>query len=80
MLFGLSQYWEPLLHVIQHPSSVMSVAFSPDGSHLASGSDKIVQIRNMATGELEAGRSYRADSMVCGLLTQWSLHCVWVER
>ena len=39
VLFGLSQSWEPLLHVIRHSSAVFSVAFSPDGGHLASGSD-----------------------------------------
>ena len=53
VLFGLSQSWEPVLHVIRHPLPVKSVAFSPDGGHLASGSDKIVQIWNTATGELE---------------------------
>ena len=53
VVFGLSQSWEPVLHVIQHPNWVNSVAFSPDGSRLASGSDKIVRIWNTATGELE---------------------------
>ena len=53
VLFGLSQSWEPLLHVIRHASWVNSVAFSPDGSCLASGSDEIVRIWNVATGELE---------------------------
>ena len=53
VLFGLSQSWEPVLHVIFHPSFVHSVAFSPDGGRLASGSDKIVRIWNTATGELE---------------------------
>ena len=53
VVFGLSQSWEPVLHVIQHPSYVKSVAFSPDSGHLASGSDKIVRIWNTATGELE---------------------------
>ena len=53
VLFGLPQSWEPLLHVIRHPSPVESVAFSPDGGQLASGSDKIVRIWNTATGELE---------------------------
>ena len=42
-----------MLHVIQHPSNVNSVAFSPDGGRLASGSDEIVRIWNTATGELE---------------------------
>ena len=53
VLFGLSQSWEPLLHVIPHPSWVNSVVFSPDGGRLASGSDQIVRIWNTVTGELE---------------------------
>ena len=54
VLFRLSQPWQPLVHVIRHALAVHSVAFSPDSSHLASGSwDGIVQIWNMATGELE---------------------------
>ena len=53
VLYGLSQSWEPLLHVIRHASEVKSVAFSPDGGRLASGSDDIVRIWNTATGELE---------------------------
>ena len=53
VLYGLSQSWESLLHVIQHASEVNSVAFSPDGDRLASGSDEIVRIWNTATGELE---------------------------
>ena len=53
VLFGLSQSWEPSLHVIRHASWVYSVAFSPDGGRLASGSDEIVRIWNTATGELE---------------------------
>ena len=38
---------------MQHFSPIKSVAFSPDGSRLASGSDEIVRIWNTATGELE---------------------------
>ena len=53
VLFGLSQSWHPLLHVIRHFSHVDSVAFSPDGSRLASGSDEIVWIWNTTTGKLE---------------------------
>ena len=53
VLYGLSQSWEPLLHVIRHTSPVNSVAFSPDSGRLASGSDEIVRIWNTATGELE---------------------------
>ena len=53
VLFGLPQSWQPLVHVIPHTEYVKSVAFSPDGSRLASGSDEIVRIWNTATGELE---------------------------
>ena len=53
VLFGLSQSWEPVLHVIFHPSFVHSIAFSPDGGRLVSGSDEMVRIWNTATGELE---------------------------
>ena len=52
LLFGLSQPWQPWVHVMRHPTHVQSVAFSPDGSRLASGSDEIVRIWNTATGEL----------------------------
>ena len=55
VLFGLSQSWQPLVNVIriQDALTVNSVAFSPDSSRLASGSDNTVQIWNTATGELE---------------------------
>ena len=53
VLYGLPQSWEPVLHVIRHRSWVNSVAFSPDGGCLASGSDEIVRIWNTVTGELE---------------------------
>ena len=53
VLFGLSQSWQPLVHVIQLPWPVRSVAFSPDGSRLVSGSDKTIRIWNTTTDELE---------------------------
>ena len=53
VLFGLSQSWQPLVHVILSNASIRSVAFSPDGSRLASGSDSIVRIWKTTTGELE---------------------------
>ena len=60
VLFGLSQSWQPLVHVLRNAYSVTSiafsvtsVAFSPDSSRLASGSFEIVRIWNTATGELE---------------------------
>ena len=66
VVFGLSQSWEPVLHVIQHPDWVNSIAFSPDGSRLASGSDRIVQIWNTATGEWEdelEGHTHHVESV-----------------
>ena len=53
VLFGLSQSWQPWVHVVSHRAPVHSIAFSPDGSRLASGSDFDVRIWNTATGELE---------------------------
>ena len=54
VLFGLSQSWQPLVQAMQCGSYVASVAFSPDGSRLASGSyTNRVRIWNTATGELE---------------------------
>ena len=55
VLLGLSESWQPLLHIIPHAHQVKSVAFSPDASCLVSGSsDGIVRIWNTATGELES--------------------------
>ncbi|THU79671.1 hypothetical protein K435DRAFT_810519 [Dendrothele bispora CBS 962.96] len=52
---GLPKAWGPTEITIQYGSGVMAVAFSPDGSQLASGSeDHTVQIWNTATGQEEA--------------------------
>ena len=68
VLFGLPQSWQSsLVHVIPHTEYVKSVAFSPDGSRLASGSDKMVRIWNTATGELEdelEGHTHSVESVV----------------
>ena len=64
VLFGLSQSWEPILHVMRHTSEVYSVAFSPDGGRLASGSDKIVRVWNTATGELEDKLEGHTDTVL----------------
>ena len=53
MLFGLPQSWEPLVHVIVQGARTHSVAFSPNGTRLVSGSDKIVNIWNTTTGQLD---------------------------
>ena len=64
VLFGLSQSWEPILHVMRHTSEMYSVAFSPDGGRLASGSDKIVRVWNTATGELEDKLEGHTDTVL----------------
>ena len=53
VLFGLSQSWEPLVHVLAHWARIRSVAFSPGGGWLASGSGNIIDIWNTTTGELD---------------------------
>jgi WD40 repeat protein len=55
VLYGLSESWDPQLHVLPHPDEVYSIAFSPDGSLIASGSfDSMVRIWNIVTGEKES--------------------------
>ena len=63
VLFGLSQSWQPLVQAMQCGLYVASVAFSLDGSRLASGSYETVQIWNTATGELEDELEGDTDSV-----------------
>ncbi|KAF5324287.1 hypothetical protein D9619_011432 [Psilocybe cf. subviscida] len=52
---GLPNLWGAVELVMQNGSSVNSVAFSQDGSHIVSGSgDNTVRIWNVTTGETEA--------------------------
>ncbi|KAJ7260958.1 WD40-repeat-containing domain protein [Mycena haematopus] len=49
---GLDQAWRGCEQTLQHEYEVQSVAFSPDGSRIASGSsDHTVKVWNVATGE-----------------------------
>ena len=82
VVFGLSQSWEPVLHVIQHSCWVNSISFSPDGSRLASGSDRIVQIWNTATGELEdelEGHTHLVESVAFSHSGQFIVSGSWDE-
>ena len=56
VVIGLRKTWDPWEQVLQgHFDRVNSVAFSPDGNHVVSGStDNTVHIWNVATGKSEA--------------------------
>ncbi|THU76038.1 hypothetical protein K435DRAFT_879809, partial [Dendrothele bispora CBS 962.96] len=54
VMLGLPKTWGPTEITIQTGSHDNAVAFSPDGSRLASGLSKTVRIWNTATGQEEA--------------------------
>jgi WD40 repeat protein len=55
VLYGLPKSWKTALHVLPHVDMVNSIAFSADGSRIASGSvDGTVGIWNVVTGEKES--------------------------
>jgi WD40 repeat protein len=65
-----------------HTNWVRSVAFSPDGQHIVSGSeDQTVRVWNISTGGMAAGPfagqtdSVKSDAF-CGILARWSVHCL----
>ena len=55
VLVGLPYSWPPSQQVMRHTHQVTSVAFSPDGSRIVSGSedDNKVRVWNTMTGEKE---------------------------
>jgi WD40 repeat protein len=60
-----------------HTDSVRSVAFSPDGQHIVSGSDdETICVWNATTGEIVAGPFTGHTDSVCGILTRWPAHCL----
>ena len=50
---GLSDSWGLPEHILHHPSSVRSVAISPDGSRIVSESGDLIWVWRALTGELE---------------------------
>ncbi|KAH7928957.1 WD40 repeat-like protein [Leucogyrophana mollusca] len=49
---GGARTWPAILDVLQHPAHVGAVAFSPDGSRIASGgTDALIRLWNVETGE-----------------------------
>jgi WD40 repeat protein len=62
---GLRKVWDACEQVLWgHSGCILSVALSPDGSHVVSGSsDSTVHIWNVATGESEAELKGHSDSV-----------------
>jgi WD40 repeat protein len=64
---GRFSHWPALQMTIQaHEGSVYSVAFSPDGQHVASASeDHTIRMWNATTGELVAVFTGHTDEVIC---------------
>jgi WD40 repeat protein len=61
----------------KHTDSVRSVAFSPDGQCIVSGSDdRTICVWNATTGETVVGpfTGHTDGVNICGILTRWSAH------
>ncbi|KDQ11712.1 hypothetical protein BOTBODRAFT_637097 [Botryobasidium botryosum FD-172 SS1] len=80
--YGHILYWPSLLHLFKgHTYGISSVAYSPDGHHIVSGSyDHTICIWDAESG-LPVGQPLQGHTswgQVCGILPRWAPHCVWV--
>ncbi|KAJ5652726.1 hypothetical protein N7507_010152 [Penicillium longicatenatum] len=60
----MEEYWSPCLQTLEGHGSIQSIAWSPDGSLLASGSnDKTVRVWDPATGQTVSTLEGHSDSV-----------------
>ena len=78
VVVGLRKAWDACEQVLWgHTGWVNSVVFSPDGSHVVSGSiDKTVRIWNVVTGECEAELVGHSDSVNAVIFSPDGSHIV----
>jgi WD40 repeat protein len=76
---GFSQSWSPLLHMFQaHEDAVLSVAFFPDGTRIASSSyDSLIRVWDTVSGsELIAPLAGHTKHVGCLVVSPDGLHIV----
>ncbi len=68
--------WPSSEMAIFNGAVVESIAFSPNGQHIVSGSyDRTIRVWNAMTGEMTAGPFTGHTAHVnCGILTRWPVH------
>jgi WD40 repeat protein len=75
---GFNQSWSPLLHIFQaHETRVLSIAFFPDGTQIATSSSNNVLIRvwDVVSGsEAIAPLAGHTDTVLCLVVSPDSLH------